>query len=77
MHVISGLQTSWQVILIDVYSFIPKATLSWQKLGLEEPGNNTKNTLVPYVPIDTVVTTEINIYKHCTRLLFGARPQIQ
>ena len=29
------------------------------KLGLEDPGSNTEDTLVPYVPIDSAVTSEI------------------
>ena len=36
------------------------------KLGLEEPGNIAKDTLVPYVPIDTAVISEIN---NCTCVL--------
>ena len=45
-----------------------------QKLGLEEPGNNTKDTLVPYTSIDTVVISEISIYKQlymCTTESFN------
>ena len=49
---------------------------SWA--GPEEPGNIAKNTLVPYALIDTVVTSEINLYKQVHDcVLLGVHPQIQ
>ena len=61
-----------------IASFISKATLSWQKLGPQEPGNNAANTLDPYVPIDTVVRDLWNrSTNNYTCILLGVRPQIQ
>ena len=59
-NVISGLHADR---LSSVYSLIPKAALSWQKLGLEEPGNNPKDILVPCVlMILRCMTSEITVH---------------